>query len=299
MKIGYISSDRPNDYYNEVAVVLGNLGDVTHMKNAKEKWLGEYDLVFVEFIGENAIIASHDTAPKKLVIRTHGVEVYEANLNAVRWENVDIFGALTHHQAQYFQAQLTQTKPKRYAILPLPAMSNLFKLRTDKPTKDIALCGHITGRKGHDQIPAFLSRYPEYHIHVLGKTALYGGPVWEFAQWNVARLGMSDHLRHIGQIGHDEVPEWFRTKTFVWMPSIEEAQSRVLMEGMLCGLTPIIRRWAGADELWPEENIYDDIDDIQRILDMPYEPEKYRQYILDRFSYEKVSEIYKEVLLGS
>jgi hypothetical protein len=298
MRIAYISSERANDYYQEVATVLEQFGEMTHYESARDCSLNNFDMVFVEFIGENAIIASHDTSPKTLIIRTHGVEVYEANLNAVRWENVDVFGVLTNHQFQFFNEQRLQSRPKRWAVLPLPAMVKQFQPKSSNYTKDVGLIGHITGRKGHDQIPLFLKEYPEYHVHVLGKTCLYGGPVWEFAKWNVHRMGMDGHLHYQKHLSHDEVPGWFQSKSYVWLPSIEEAQSRVLMEGMLCGLTPIIRRWAGAEELWPPENIYDDISDIGRILEMPPDPDRYRKWILDRFGFNVVKEIYGKELFN-
>lgn len=296
MKIAYIGSDKDNIYLKSTAESLNAAGGEVSWFRGDTRGIdfSSYDLVWVEYIGECAKVASNSNC-KKLIIRTHGVEVYEADVNAINWSNVDCLVTFTEHQWKYFEGRSSR-KPKSHEVIPLISPDHEFKKRQGGENKNVALVANITGRKGSDQIVEFLDRYPSYQVYTLGKVCMYGGPVQEYVRWNLERKHLLANWHHSSGVAATSMSSWLEDKSIFWLPSIEEAQSRALMEGMLKGQKPIIRYWAGAEELWPHEYLYEYVTDIKRILDMPYEPDKYRKFIVDRFGKENVVAKTKKLL---
>jgi len=64
----------------------------------------------------------------------------------------------------------------------------------------------------------------------------------------------------------DDMPQWYRDKSFVISTSLFESFHYSIAEGMSCGLIPLIHDWYGADLLYPNEFLYSDPDDCLRLL---------------------------------
>ena len=56
---------------------------------------------------------------------------------------------------------------------------------------------------------------------------------------------------------------------------------------MAKGIKPLIHNWRGSEDIWPKELLWKDFDDLDKLLESPYESEKYRQHVEDNFSLEK------------
>jgi hypothetical protein len=69
-----------------------------------------------------------------------------------------------------------------------------------------------------------------------------------------------------------------------------------ILEGMACGLKPIINDWIGADEIYGSEYIYKNIQDIERILNDVFEPDKYRQFVIDNYDFDKTYPLIEGVI---
>ena len=257
----------------------------------------KYDCIFVEGVSSDAIEASQDEH-RNLMIRTTGVEVYEGAINRVIWENVAVLFTLSQHQIDYFKRRWESVgcTPRGYGILPVAVISKMFTLRKPVLNKEVALVANITGRKGIDQIPEFLRRHKEYKVHHLGKVCAYGSPAMEFVRWAVERDGNANRYLHQGIRPFAQMDRWYQGKSHLWLPSLQESFSRAILEGMACGLKPIIRYWAGAEKIWPNEFLYNDVSEIGKILELPYEPEKYRAYVEDKFNLESIVDKFEEFI---
>ena len=60
-----------------------------------------------------------------------------------------------------------------------------------------------------------------------------------------------------------------------------------VLEAMSVGCQPLIHNYPGAENQWDKEFIWNDFDDLIKLYEKPYEPEKYRQYIVDNYDYRK------------
>lgn len=57
-------------------------------------------------------------------------------------------------------------------------------------------------------------------------------------------------------------------------------------------MKPIIRRFPGAEQMWPNECLYDTLDEAETMMRGKYERDKYIEFIRGRYSVEKVKEIF-------
>lgn len=257
-----------------------------------------YDVIFIESIGGDSLEASQRKL-KKLIIMTRGVGVYEAKVDRIKWGNVDRLVGLSKHQVDYFKRRWGKKgcDPKNYGVLPVPAPLKEFPLKRDKRVNhSVALVANITDRKGTYQIPEFLERFPKLHIHHLGKVCLYGNPVREFVRWKLEKNKNTDRYHWQKHISFEEMNKWLEDKTYIWLPTISEGFNRSVVEGMCKGLKPIVRHFAGAEDIWMTESLYNRMDEIEKIINAPYEPERYRKYVDDRYNVKKIVKIFKEFL---
>ncbi len=254
----------------------------------------KYDVVYVESIGGDSLEASQASL-KKLIIFTRGVGLYQAHLNRLNWDNINRLCLLSEHQLDYFKRRWGATcKPKHLSVLPLPCSYEYFPLRK-KPVRNnkVALIANITDRKGTYQIPKFLRMFPELEIYHLGDVCLYGDPVREFVRWKLEKDGNSNRYHWHKYIDFSKINNWLEDKTYIWLPTISEGFNRAVMEGMCKGLMPIVRRFAGSDDIWMKESLYDEMDEIKDIIKQPYESQKYRDFVIERYSPDKIAKIFK------
>lgn len=288
MKIAYITGRNPKIYHDALYAGIKTRWSADRFARFADISSPEdFDCIFIEGTGESAIEASKKEYPN-LMIRTSGVEVYESNLHHINWTNVKWFLAYSQHQIDYFKSywgSRPTCEAKNYGILHPVALLDRFRIQKRPPEDNaVALVANITGRKGITQIPQFLLEYPDLHVYHLGKICKYGNPPMDFVRWRTQRDGTADRYHYLKIINGGQMPGWYQGKKYLWLPSIQEGFSRSISEGMCSGLKPIIRHWAGAETLWPTDHLYDTLDEIQEILDLPYEPKKYRAFVEERYS---------------
>jgi len=278
-KIAYVASD-----YIEKRIFINALRKyfVVHQFRSYEtiKNPDEYDIVFTE----SEIVVPSQRKFKNLMTLSRGVEVYTNKYRKVNWDNVTWLWTLQPHQEAYFRRRNFESRPQHFGVLPVPAPLNEFTLRKEPEVNNkVALIANITDRKGTADIPDFLLKYPDLHIYHLGQVCLYGDPVREYVRWRLERDGTTDRYHWQKHIPQGRLDAWLEDKTYIWLPSISEGFSRAILEGMCKGLKPIVKEFAGAREIWMPESLYDTTDQIQTILDTPYEPEKYRKFVEERY----------------
>lgn len=296
MKIAYVS--RPYHYCDLLIERLRKEFEVERFNiygGIKEP--NDFDVLFVEHIGKESLEASQ-VKHKDLMIYTRGVGVYEASLNRINWDNVNWLLALSEHQMDYFKRRWGQTcKPKHLGVLPIIAPLDKFTLKKNKEvTNKVALIANITDRKGCYQIPEFLEMFPNLEIHHLGKVCLYGNPVAEFIRWRLERDGNTSRYHYTKHVDFNNLDSWLEDKTYIWLPSISEGFNRSVLEGMSKGLKPIVRHFAGAEKIWSEESLYDTMEEIADIINLPHRPEQCRDFVKERYGADRVFEIFKQFI---
>ena len=98
----------------------------------------------------------------------------------------------------------------------------------------------------------------------------------------------------------EDVSCWLEDKHYIVSTSIIEGQSRGLLEGMACGLKPVIHNFPGAGQVFPSEFLFNISEEFcEQILSDKYEPQRYRRFVEENYSLEnqliKAGDIFRQL----
>jgi glycosyltransferase involved in cell wall biosynthesis len=99
--------------------------------------------------------------------------------------------------------------------------------------------GHLIPRKGHDLAIEALAHLPSVSLTIVGD-----GPEHGNLQRLARRLGVSERVRFLGQIAHEQLAELYSAADLTLLLSTQEGWANVLLESMACG-TPVVATDAG------------------------------------------------------
>jgi glycosyltransferase involved in cell wall biosynthesis len=81
-----------------------------------------------------------------------------------------------------------------------------------------------------------------------------------------------------------DVNSWLEDKHFIVSGSIGESQGMGLLEGMACGLKPVIHNFPGASEIFPQDCLFNIAEEFcDEITSKDYDSSKYRAFVEERY----------------
>jgi glycosyltransferase involved in cell wall biosynthesis len=119
---------------------------------------------------------------------------------------------------------------------------------------------------------------PEYEFHLAGK--FQEDDVCEYMQELPKNVFLNSWQY--------DLSEFYKDKTYIINTSLRESQAMSVLEGMACGLKPIINNWTGAKDIYDAKFIYENIQDVVSVLHGDYEPKKYRQFVEENYNSDKI-----------
>jgi glycosyltransferase involved in cell wall biosynthesis len=252
--------------------------DENYAKNAK--------IIWCEWGNKNAIEIANFKCDAKKILRIHAYEAFTEMIYHINFKAYDVVIFVAKHIKDYVEKQVG--KIPNAVVIPNGVDLNRFYF-TDKPKNNkIAYAGYITRKKGVGELILIAKEFPEYEFHVAGK----------FQEDDVAEYFL--HKKPDNLFLHEwqyNLPEFFKDKSFVINTSIRESQGMSVLEAMSMGLKPIINNWVGAEVVYEKDFLYNNMQDIRNILEGDYNPHKYRDFVENRYDFEKIySEIHKLIL---
>ncbi|MDZ4722881.1 MAG: glycosyltransferase family 4 protein [candidate division Zixibacteria bacterium] len=225
------------------------------------------DIAWFEWCDALLIQATHLPQKCKIVCRLHSYEAFTDMPSHVDWSKVDSLIFVNDSVRQLFEQQVSH---ETRASLPLAVIHNgvdtaKFVIPHSKVlTKKIASVGYINYKKNPTLLLYCFKKIheydPGYSLYIAGshqdpRIELY---FQHFLQRNPLPIYFDGWI--------DDMPQWYRDKSFVISTSLFESFHYSIAEGMSCGLIPLIHDWYGADLLYPNEFLYSDPDDCLRLL---------------------------------
>jgi len=254
------------------------------------KWA---DIVWLEWANDLAIFATNkvpEIANKKVICRLHSYEVFTQFPKKINWENIDqlIFVAnsmkIIFHQL-HSNLDLQSCKEE---IVYNGVDLDKFKYSIHKPGYNLAVLAHINYKKNPAAWIQIISKLKEtdnkYKLHIAGDFQDTRYKV--YFDYIKKEMKMEDNFILHGWI--KEVEKFLEDKNYIISTSIHEGHPYNILESMARGIKPIILNYSGSKEQWPNELIYNTIDEaVEKITQQTYDSEGYRRFIEDNYSLEQ------------
>jgi 2-polyprenyl-3-methyl-5-hydroxy-6-metoxy-1,4-benzoquinol methylase len=102
----------------------------------------------------------------------------------------------------------------------------------------------------------------------------------------IQQMGLKDHVVFHGWV--EDIPNWLKSMNYIISTSPWEGCPLNVIEAMACGVKPLIHHWQGAQELFPEEFVFNTVDECLSIVKDPiYNSEEIRLVVKNRFNAER------------
>ena len=234
---------------------------------------------------------------KKKFVQCVDIEVYAGQPFAVDWTKVDGCMFMAKHIRDYVLSK--QQFPQNVRLLLTKPGVDIDKWTLNKspkstPVKKIAYVvgdHRIWDVKRLDtafQLLYDLNRAGQPWIYQLHIRGTYSSHVQynTYCQYLEKDLGLEGFVVwYPDRVG--DMNGWLNDKDYFLLPSTKEAFSYATAEAMCKGIKPIINNWEGSKDTWGGfvSNSYGEM--MQHFLEDKYEPEKYRQYIIDNYDIKR------------
>jgi len=248
------------------------------------------DISWFEWCTDVVVEASKLPKVCKTIVRLHRFEAYCDWPAKVRWENIDTLitvGNTFVKDALLRQVPALEART-RLVVIPNGVNFQKYKYVARPRGKNIACIGYLNARKN----PMFLLQCmqklhyidPQYKLFFAG--VFQDAALEQYIRYMVKALDIADVVFFDGW--QDDINGWLEDKHYIVSTSIGEGHPLGLLEGMACGLKPVIHRFPGADQLFPSEHLFNIAEQFcQQVSDDHYEPERYRRFVEERYSLER------------
>jgi pentatricopeptide repeat protein len=260
------------------------------------------DISWFEWCTDLAVMGSKLPKVCKNVIRLHRYEAYLPWPSQVNWENIDVLIMVGNSFVRDALVSKAPDIENKTRIKMIPNGVNLDKLRFSSRSrgKNLAFLGNLRMVKN----PAFLLQCMQKLHYIDPEYRLFFGGI---CQDQVIEQYMHHMVRALGLDGvvflngwQEDISSWLADKHYIVSTSMIESQGMGVLEGMACGLKPVIHNFPGADQIFPPEFLFNISEEFcQKILSDSYKPEKYRKFVENNYSQKnqlsKTNNIFKDL----
>ena len=244
-------------------------------------------LMWSDWADDNAVKMSWFKTDIPKILRVRSYETYEQWMEQINWDAFEYILFTVKHVQDFVEARLGIKFGERARIIPNGVNLDKFLLPEGKVKNNkIAWTGFLANKKGV-QLLLFVARHlPEYEFHIAGT----------FQEKDVERLFYETKPDNVFYHGYQaDMNQFYSDKTYVLNTSPREGNPNSVMEGMACGLKPLIYRWIGAESIYGEMT-WDTLDELEALLETDVEPERYRLFIRENYDFRKSIEKIKYLI---
>jgi len=264
--------------------------------------IDEVDACWFEWAAGPAVPGSRLVEGKPAVVRLHRYEAYTSAPTHICWENIDTLFLVS----KGVQGMLERLHPE---VLPrvrnLRLLPNAIDTReyprpvaADRGTRLVWL-----GRLSPEKNPALaLQIIEQLRRRVPDATLTFAGPVSDpvlidYLLQQVQAMHLDGCVNFAGEIEKRTLPGFLRQFSVILNTSYVEGHSVALLEGMAAGLRPVVHRFIGASDVYPEDWLYDTpAQAVSRIVRRPFTPEEHHDFVVSQYDLAEQSQRVDAVL---
>ena len=230
---------------------------------------------------------------KKYVVFVRSYEIFSGILRKVRWEAVDDVIFVN----KMFLKELNDVIPDRKHYIPNAVVIEDWEAQPHQNGFNISVVAQVNHKKGVNLIPQVLSKLvkkdAKYTIHIAGAQQEVRFMV--YLKHILTEMEISENCKFYGEI--KDVKGWLEDKDYLLVTSVTEGHPNNVLEAMSLGIKPVIHNYYGVGTQFPKEFVWNDIDRaVSLITEDEYNSLKYRNFIEDNYSIDKIYPVLEEVV---
>ena len=282
---------------NDVKVIIPRTGQ--ELQSAVE-WA---DVLWSTWCNEPLIALSQYRLPCKLITHIRSYEILtESFMTNAKWENID--GAI--FVAEHIREIAGEMWPVQMSQVPKTVVHNCvdpdkYPFYEKQPGKNIAYVSYLNHKKGISLllqcIKSAVNCDPEYKFHIAG---IHQEPRFEVYMNHLLKaMNLQDNVIFHGWV--KDIQKFMADMDYSISTSPWEGCPNNVIEAMACGVKTIVHNWRGAQDMFPEDLVFNSIDDFMRILtEEKYDSKYYREFVETNFNAEiqvnKIDKFMAEIL---
>jgi len=238
------------------------------------------DISWFEWCTDLATNASRMPKVCTNIIRLHRYEAYLDFPKEVNWENIDVLITVGNRCVNEALAGKVPDIASRTRIVQIANGVDLAKFGFIERSRglNIAFVGDLRLVKNPMFALQCMHRLHSidsgYKLFFAGRVPPVDAFVEQYLTHTVDVLGLRDVVFFDGR--QDDVNSWLADKHYIISTSVIESQGMGLLEGMACGLKPVVHNFPGAQQIFAPEFLFNTAEDFcSRILSAEYEPGRY------------------------
>ena len=278
-------------------------GHNNHEIVASEQLLEKAAIVICEWCLANAVWYSQNKRPgQKLVIRFHRQEIETEFPRSVNMKNVDKIVFIAPHVKRKAISRYgwKSCEEEKLILIPNYVDLDLFNIPKDPEAQfNIGICGFVPSMKRLDRALDIIEklRQDDQRFHLYAKGKMPQEYRWMQQRYEELRYyeGVMDRIKNsqlLKEAVHfdgwgDDMPQWYQKIGFILSTSDFEGSHVIVAEGAASKAVPILLKWEGADEVYPEDWSCKTIDEAAgAILDI-IKTDRFKEVAESRYSYVK------------
>lgn len=247
------------------------------------------DFVWVEWAGRWSNLVGRLYPPCKTICRVHRFEIYEPHfITSHQWGTYDHVFFVSKYMHKCVIERMTKVpKPQSTSVLYNGINLDKFHFEEKKPGFHIGIIAHTVFRKNLEMAVQIMRKLVEidkrYHLTLIGKASQRD--CLDAFLFSVERAGLSKHIHYDGFLENNQISKWLADKNYILSTSLHEGHPVGLNEAMACGVKPIIFEYPGSREVFPEEILFDTVQEaVELIKNSTYDSESYHNWVSEHFS---------------
>ena len=279
----------------------------------RQAMLERADVVWCEWLLGNAVhYARHKRPGQLLIVRLHHQEMGLPFREQIDWSAVDALLITCYQHYDRLRAELPEVRDRIHLVPQLLTCDRLDRPKQVGAQFNLGLLGVAPFRKRPDlavDILEALRRHDSrYSLSIKSRQPWEYGWLWDRREEREAYESLYERIRAVPGVHFEphgaDVDAWFRRIGYLVSTSDHEGSHQAVAEGMASGAIPILRNWDGADRLYPERYVFQEVEEaVERVLAaqarFEEESRECRAYARERFDAPRVWEQMDELFAGS